>query len=345
MKISRTHQSFLALDCFFRQIESVVVLLDRLRRAAKLSHEELSPPCKFHGPGFANSLSVAVPEGVSTLRYTALWAPMRPNPDRCAQIHREYLLAFFCSPPKNPRANRERLFCAQENHGGRMAGSVISLVHGATGAAIGKPAKRWSLDRQAFNALLTALDPDLECASGKYTALHDRLIRFFQWNNVEDADALADETLDRLARRVAADRNDATAEAVKEPEKFAAGIARLLLHEYWRQRQRQEQALQLLSKQERASGAADIQETEALAQALDHCLQKLPAAQRELIEKYYGTEGRNHIESRKQLAGQLKISLNALRNRAMRIRSELEEHAAQALGVATTKKPSRAQQG
>ncbi|MBB6142713.1 DNA-directed RNA polymerase specialized sigma24 family protein [Silvibacterium bohemicum] len=233
-----------------------------------------------------------------------------------------------------------------------MAGSVISIVQGITGGTLTKPAKRWSLDRQAFDALLTALDPDLERASGKYTALHDRLIRFFHWNNVEDADALADETLDRLARRVAADRNDATAEAVKEPEKFAAGIARLLLHEYWRQRQRQEQALQLISKQERASSAADvredvregIRETEALAQALDHCLQKLPAAQRELIEKYYDTEGRNHIESRKQLAGQLKISLNALRNRAMRIRSELEEHAAQALEIAA-KKNSRSQQG
>jgi hypothetical protein len=57
----------------------------------------------------------------------------------------------------------------------------------------------------------------------------------------------------------------------------------------------------------------------------------LPAAQRELIEKYYGTDGRNQIESRKQLAEEHKISLNALRNRAMRIRIELEERAAQAL--------------
>ena len=215
-----------------------------------------------------------------------------------------------------------------------MAGSVISILQGTGEIPARTPAKRWSLDRSAFDALLDALDSDRENSSRKYTALHERLVRFFQWNNVEEADALADETLDRLARRIAADRSGqagVATDAVKEPEKFAAGIARLLLHERWRQQQRREQAMQAIQQQDWTANAAIQQETEELASVLDECLRTLPAAQRELIEKYYGTEGQNQIESRKQLADRYKISLNALRNRAMRIRADLEERAAQAL--------------
>lgn len=214
-----------------------------------------------------------------------------------------------------------------------MAGSVVSILHGSVAAAAPETRKRWSLNRPAFDALLSALDADRGRASSKYTALHERLIRFFQWNNIEEADSLADETLDRLARRIAADQSgtQGATDAVKEPEKFAAGIARLLLHEYWRQKQRQEMAMQSIKQQEWTTDTQAAQETEQLAAVLDQCLRALPPIQRELIEKYYGTDGRNQIESRKQLAEQHNISLNALRNRAMRIRAELEERAARAL--------------
>jgi DNA-directed RNA polymerase specialized sigma24 family protein len=226
-----------------------------------------------------------------------------------------------------------------------MAGSVISILHDAA-AMWSQSAKReepsrprgggWKLDRTALNALLKALDTDRDRASKKYTALHDRLIRFFQWNKVEDAQSLADETLDRLARRVAADTaqeggQQDVSEAVQEPEKFAAGIARLLLHEHWRRQQRETQALQLLKYDGAEGSDAESQQTEALAAALDECLEKLPPGQRELIQRYYGSDGYSQIESRKQLAAQMNISLNALRNRAMRIRADLEGHAAAAL--------------
>ena len=50
--------------------------------------------------------------------------------------------------------------------------------------------------------------------------------------------------------------------------------------------------------------------------AMEQCLAALPKDRRELIERYY-------VEDRAALAGALGISLNALRNRAMRIREEL----------------------
>jgi len=208
-----------------------------------------------------------------------------------------------------------------------MADSVISMPGSGVvkEPRAGGRRRRWSLDRPAFGALLAALDPNHSRASEKYTVLHERLTRFFQWHSVDEAEVLADEVLDRLARRVSTDGGGS--DAIKEPEKFATGIARLLLHEYWRRRQRQEEAMLELKYEDAAPG----REIEGLAAVLDRCLKELPSAQRELIERYYGTEGQNQIEARKQLADQFKISLNALRNRAMRIRADLEQRARQAL--------------
>ena len=207
-----------------------------------------------------------------------------------------------------------------------MAGSVVSIFQGA----IRQPRQRWSLNRTALDALLAALDANGDRASEKYTALHDRLVRFFQWHNVDEADALADEVLDRLARRIA-DQPGSSDEAVKDPARFASGIARLLLHEHWRQRQRQDRAMREMQRLEWHADGEMKEQTERMASALDRCLQHLNPAQRELIEKYYGTEGQNQIEARKQLAEQFKISLNALRNRAMRIRADLERRTSAAL--------------
>ena len=91
---------------------------------------------------------------------------------------------------------------------------------------------RWSLDRDGFDALLAALDPDRNVAAQRYSALRERLSRFFTWNNAEDPDAQADEVLDRVTRRVSTSTSDD--ESVRQPEKFAAGVARMLLREGWR---------------------------------------------------------------------------------------------------------------
>ena len=60
------------------------------------------------------------------------------------------------------------------------------------------------MHRETLKQLLHLLDPDERQAAVEYRKLHERLTRFFEWNNVEDPMALADETIDRLgaSRRV-----------------------------------------------------------------------------------------------------------------------------------------------
>jgi DNA-directed RNA polymerase specialized sigma24 family protein len=166
---------------------------------------------------------------------------------------------------------------------------------------------RWELSRDALDHLLQRLDPDRDAAGRAYEALRRRLIDLFAWEHGEAPEELADEALNRLARRlsegVAIDGGIA---------RYAFGIARLLLHEQSRARRNRDAALREFPID---SGATEGAETLRL---LLECLDELPPNARDLIERYYGGE-------RDALARSLGISLNALRNRALRVREVLYE--------------------
>jgi DNA-directed RNA polymerase specialized sigma24 family protein len=230
-------------------------------------------------------------------------------------------------------------------HNRRQAKSPVNLMKGGRPALSTErqtePPRRvvskWQLDNASLAALLKALGPDADQAGRKYAKLRERLARFFEWNRVDNADELADETLDRLARRLRSaegagadgDANGNSREkTIERPEEFAAGIARLVLFEQRRRQMRAEQALQNVQREcateQAASRAEDARRTEDLAAVLDSCMDELPVTQRELIARYYNVNGRSTIDARKWLAREMGISINALRNRALRIRAELE---------------------
>jgi hypothetical protein len=198
-----------------------------------------------------------------------------------------------------------------------------------------RPRPRWSLDRDGFDALLAALDPDRNAAAQRYSALRERLSRFFAWNNADDPDAQADEVLDRVTRRVSASTSDD--ESVRQPEKFAAGVARMLLREGWRAQKANVQMI--ASFQVQSAGLPRLQqeqrELERLSELLEECLQELSEQNQHLIRSYYSVESRSQIDGRKRLAEEFNISLNALRNRALRIRGEVERKARKRLEVSS----------
>jgi len=152
------------------------------------------------------------------------------------------------------------------------------------------------------------------------------LIRFFQWNRTEMPEELADEVLDRLARRL-----NLSSEQIQDPVRYAVGIARLLLQEQRRKNLRREKALAELQQ---SSLDADRREQERIlqqerAELLQQCLQSLPEQSRELIFRYYDVD--EAADYRQQMARAYGISINALRNRALRIRMDLERQLARRL--------------
>src|SRR5437879_4928244 len=68
-----------------------------------------------------------------------------------------------------------------------------------------------------------------------------------------------------------------------------------------------------------------IEEKEREYECLDSCLERLSPGQRELVLQYYQKDKRAKIEGRQRLAEQLGIAVNALRIRAHRIRSLLQQ--------------------
>lgn len=152
-----------------------------------------------------------------------------------------------------------------------------------------------------------------------YEDLRVRLIRFFRWNRCISPEDLADAALDRLARKLAAGEAP-----IRDPGKFVGGIARMLLHEQHAHAGRQQKMLSGLSwsiKHRNIPGEAELQRESALSS----CLDGLTFDSRQLLERYYTGDAAQRIHNRQSLAKELGIGLNALRNRALRLRHQLEE--------------------
>ena len=177
-------------------------------------------------------------------------------------------------------------------------------------------ARASELTASGLERLLARLDPDPARAADAYEGLRLSLIRFFDWRGAFFPDECADETMNRLARRL-----DEGA-AVGDIRTFALGIARLVRLEQARSPQLRQDELD-----ERALKAAPIDDDEPdprLRDCLETCLASLPADARTLILEYYQDQRRQKIDRRVRLATELGLSANALRSRAQRLRDRLE---------------------
>ncbi len=170
----------------------------------------------------------------------------------------------------------------------------------------------------AFASLLSRLGPDAERAGVAYEHLRRALVSFFAWRGAPAPEDCADETLDRLAVRLD------EGVTVDDVPRFARGIARLVLLERWRRPDAR--AVPLDEAGVRAAPVpAQSADDEVLSRCLDRCLGELPPESRRLIVDYYGAgDGRQRIETRKRMAEALGVSESALRNRAQRVRDQLE---------------------
>ena len=178
---------------------------------------------------------------------------------------------------------------------------------------MGEPVRsKWSLSREAFDRLLAALDSDRTAAGEEYERLRHTLVHYFSWQQQRDPEALADEVLNRIARKIEAGAQ------IENYRQYAFGIARLLLLENRRAEIRERVALETNRSVPSSNG-------ERPEICLEQCLELLSIENRNLILAYYQGEKRGRIEARTALAERLGIDLNALRNRALRLRLKLEQ--------------------
>lgn len=189
-----------------------------------------------------------------------------------------------------------------------------TLARHARGAGGVTSTARWSLTRRALERLLERLGKDPESAGHRYQALRSRLLDYFDWKGVQRADLAADETLDRVARRLE------ESEPIERLEPYTYGVARLVLLEHLRMQLREQRATADAARQ--PADPPDAAEEERIA-CLVRCLQRLPAEERAFIVGYYEGAGRIHLEGRKLLAARLGIGYGTLKTRAHRLRVRL----------------------
>jgi DNA-directed RNA polymerase specialized sigma24 family protein len=167
------------------------------------------------------------------------------------------------------------------------------------------------LDQDDFNRLLHWLDSDRERAGALYEKIRWRLIAILAARGCTVAEDLADDTIDRVSRRVA----DIQETYVGDKAIYFLGVMNNVHHEFLKR----PTAPRLVAPQPAEPA------TEQVHVCLDKCLERLAPHARQLIEKYYAENKQAKINLRRMIARQLGVSASNLRLRALRIRAKLQE--------------------
>lgn len=167
-----------------------------------------------------------------------------------------------------------------------------------------------------FDALLDWLDPDRDRAGEMYVNIRQQLIKIFSWNRSPDPSDLADETIDRVTRRVREIRQSYSG----DPRLYFFGVAKKVLHEA----QRKPSRSLSLDNIELGFETGTDEDSELLHECLEKCLLKLPPERRALLLAYYQEDRQAKIDARRELAIQFSLSPAALRMVVYRTLNKLE---------------------
>jgi hypothetical protein len=165
------------------------------------------------------------------------------------------------------------------------------------------------MTQEAFDRLLAWFHSDRNLAGEKYEIIRRGLTQFFGRRGCLDPAELADETIDRVIKKLPEIYDQYTGEQAK----YFYGVAHFIYQEYLRRPQ-------IIPS---ATEPNDSIFQERKDQCRQQCLAKLSAEDRLLITEYYLKEKKEKIEHRRKLAIQYELNSNALTVRAFRIRSSL----------------------
>jgi DNA-directed RNA polymerase specialized sigma24 family protein len=172
-------------------------------------------------------------------------------------------------------------------------------------------------------------DADVERAGEKYELMRAKLVKFFRCRGCRAPFDLADETLNRLARRAEQGEEIRSATLTE----YCYGVAHNVLRESLRNPENAFASLETLTPSEHPAEnparLAELQtatrESERRLACLETCAGTLPLETRRLVISYYEEEKGAKIGNRRRLAEAMGIPMNALRIRVHRIRAKLEK--------------------
>ena len=173
------------------------------------------------------------------------------------------------------------------------------------------PAKTFHILKQEdFDRLIRWLDPDPQQSGLTYEKIRWRLVAILAARSCPCPEELADETIDRVARRVVDIRDS----YVGDKAIYFLGVMNNVHHEYLKR--------PMMPRPPEPDDDGEVKEK--VDHCLEKCLDKLSPNSRRMIERYYAEDNQAKIDLRKRIAAELGIGLSTLRLRALRIREKLQ---------------------
>jgi DNA-directed RNA polymerase specialized sigma24 family protein len=229
---------------------------------------------------------------------------------------------YVPSPSRRAASRPDVVGVPPVSHSRRALAMAPPLSPSATAPMPAARPEPRSISPEAFHRFLTWLSPDGK-AGDKYNEIHARLAKVFACRGCDRPDDLADETLDRVIRKI-----DVLAQNYEgDPAAYLHGVAKNVLLEDARRRARMVDGARV----EAVAPPPSDDGVERRHAALEHCLACLEPQDRELIMQYYRGERWSKIERRQHLADEAQLSSAALRKRTQRIRTQLRNCLARCL--------------
>lgn len=174
------------------------------------------------------------------------------------------------------------------------------------------------LTQEAFDTFLEWLSSDREEAARLHESIRRRLIIFFENLRCAFAEELADQTIDRVIRRVP----KFNGKYEGDPVPYFYRVAHYVRLRYLETEVGRDggTVTEEMSDHKRPS---EDRLKELRHACLDVCLEKLPPEERQLLLDYYSGDKQDKIKSRKLLIERTGESLNALRIRVHRLRGKV----------------------
>lgn len=174
-----------------------------------------------------------------------------------------------------------------------------------------------------LSRLLNWLGETREEAALEYLRWCEVLIEYFRHRGCLTPEELSDQTFDRIGRNL----SRGVIIKAEKPGTYIYPVARNVLREYWRSKDRARASLEDIPEDEHYLKMADAdkdQETRELRiTCLRECLERLPAENHDLLIEYYRGDYKTQAKNRKLLAKKHGITDVNLRSRILRLREKL----------------------
>ena len=171
------------------------------------------------------------------------------------------------------------------------------------------------ITQEDFHGLLGRFSSDPETAGKKYEDIRAGLINYFSFRGCRDAEALTDETINRVAVKIAGTSFD---EKFNFASYFYAFASKIHLEDCKKRKR-------FVSEYEDVPVPPEVEETDPGIDCLNDCLAQCPPADRSLLITYYGFEKSERAAERRRLAEERHMNILFLHTKISRLKKVLRE--------------------